>query len=169
MLYAWHPSGKNYGERCKVVKPLRVSFLTNLLAALLLVTSPCLAANSANLLVTATVLHYVSVNAAQHVTTYRVRSEDLKRGYIDLPNSLTVTVRTNVNGEVPVIVDSWGSGRILVKESGTGSFSGNSFTLNTAGHWSGAMISKNLDSRIVLPSDAQEGVYPLTVSMTPAI
>jgi hypothetical protein len=68
-----------------------------------------------------------------------------------------------------VIVDNWGEGKVLVKESGTGNFSDSSFTLNTVGFRPNTLISKNFDSRIVLPVDAREGVYPLTISMSPAI
>jgi hypothetical protein len=138
-------------------------------AVMLFGTYPAFAAASAKLHVSATVLPFVSFNAAQHVATYQVNGEDLKRGYVDLPNAITVNVRTNVNGGVPVFVDNWGAGKVLVKESGTGNFVESSFTLNTAGYRPNSLISKNFDSRIVLPADAREGVYQLTISMSPAI
>jgi hypothetical protein len=130
---------------------------------------PSFAGTSAKLQVTATVLPFVKFSAVQHVAAYQVSSDDIKRGYIDLPDSLTVNVSTNVNGGVPVVVENWGSGRLLVKESGTGNFSDSSFTLNTAGYRSNTLVSKNYDSRIVLPANSQEGVYQLTISMMPAI
>lgn len=133
-------------------------------------SAPCNAvAGSTQLQVSATVLPFLNFNAAQHVTTYQVRGEDLRRGYVDLSRSMTVNIRTNLNGGVPVVIENWGQGKVLVKESGTANFSDSSFTLNTSGYKTGTMISKNYDSRIILPPDAQEGVYTIAISMTPAI
>ncbi len=151
------------------MKPLKAHHIAIVFAVMLFGTYPAFAATSARLHVSATVLPFVSFNAAQHVTTYQVNSEDLRRGYVDLPNAITVNVRTNINGGVPVIVDNQGGARILVKESGRGSFQGSSFTLDTAGYRPNSLISKNYDSRVILPDDAREGVYPLTISITPAI
>jgi hypothetical protein len=147
----------------------RIAYYIASAFAVLLVSNPTFAATSARIQVSATILPFVSFNATKHVTTYQVKSEDLKRGYIDLPNAITVNLRTNLNGGVPVIVDNWGVGKVLVKESGIGIFSDSSFTLNTVGFRPNTLISKNFDSRIVLPADAREGVYPLTISMSPAI
>jgi hypothetical protein len=151
------------------VKLHNALYIVTAFAVVLLASHPGFAATSARIQVSATILPFVSFNATQHVTTYQVKSEDLKRGYIDLPNVITVNLRTNLNGGVPVIVDNWGGGKVLIKESGTGIFSDSSFTLNTAGFRTNTLISKNFDSRIVLPTDAREGVYPLTISMSPAI
>ncbi|MFZ3208872.1 MAG: hypothetical protein WA140_08555 [Geobacteraceae bacterium] len=139
-------------------------------ATIPMLPTPCNAATgSARLQVGATVLPFLSFNAAQHVTSYNVRSEDILRGYIDLSHSMTVNIRTNLNGVVPVMIENWGEGKVLVKESGTGNFTDSSFILNTSGNKTGTMISKNYDSRIILPPDAREGVYTLSISMTPAI
>ena len=80
--------------------------IATLFAAILLAANPTFAATSARLQVSATVLPFVSFNASQHVTAYQVTSDDMKRGYIDLPNAITVNIKTNLNGEVPVIVDN---------------------------------------------------------------
>lgn len=146
-----------------------VQCAATILSFILLSSVPVLAATSARIHVTANVLPFLSFNATQHLTTYQVRSTDLKRGYIDLPSAITVNIRTNVNSSVPVIVDNWGNGKVLVKESSSGSFSDGSFIVNVAAYRPGTVISKNFDSRILLPPDAQEGVYPLTISMMPAI
>lgn len=90
---------------------LRKAYYIATLISAILVSNPTLAATSARLQVSATVLPFVSFNATQHVTTYQVKSDDLIRGYIDLPNSITVNVRTNLNGGVPVMVDNWGEER----------------------------------------------------------
>ena len=151
------------------MKLRKVLYIATAFAAVLLGAHPGFAATSAQIRVSATILPFVSFNAAQHVTAYQVTGADLKRGYVDLPNAITVNIRTNLNGGVPVIVDNWGGGRVLVKESGTANFSDSTFVLNTAGYRLNSLITKKFDSRIVLPADAQEGVYPFTISMTPAI
>jgi hypothetical protein len=156
-------------QEVESMKLRKAHYIATAFAVILLTANVTFAATSAKIQVSATVLPFVSFNAAQHVMTYQVNSEDLKRGYVDLPNAITVNVRTNLNGGVPVIVDNWGEGKVLVKESGTGNLPGSSFTLHTAGFRPNTFISKNFDSRIVLPADAREGVYPLTISMSPAI
>jgi len=145
------------------------NFSIALIIAILLGASSSFAATSAKVHVTATVLPFVSFDAIQHVTTYQVNSDDIKRGYIDLPNSMTVKVRTNLNAGVPVIVENAGVGRVLIRESGRADFVGNTFTLNTADYRPNTQISKNYDSRIVLSADAKDGIYPLIISMAPAI
>ncbi len=156
-------------QEVKSVKLRKVHHIATAVMLILLAAQPGLAATSCQIRVSATILPYVSFNAAQHVMTYQVTSEDLKKGYVDLPNAITVNVRTNVNSGVPVIIDNWGNGKVLVKESGSASFSESSFTLNIAGYRLNSVITKNYDSRIILPADAQEGVYPFSISMTPAI
>ena len=151
------------------MNPLKAHHIAIVFAVMLFCTCPAFAATSARLHVSATVFPFVSFNAAQHIATYQVNSEDLRRGYVDLPNAITVSFRTNISGGVPVFVDNWGGGRILIRESGTGSYQESSFTLNTAGSRPNSFISKKFDSRIILPADAREGVYSLNISMTPAI
>jgi hypothetical protein len=163
------PLAKSIVRRRKAVNLRKAVHIAIAFSATMLAASPSFAGTSAKIQVTATVLPFVKFNAVQHVATYQISSDDIKRGYIDLPDSLTVNVSTNVNGAVPVVVDNGGYGRVLVKESGTGDFSGSSFTLNTAGYRPNTLISKNFDSRVILPANSKEGVYPLTISMMPAI
>ena len=145
------------------------NFLTALVISITLGASCCFAAVPAKLHLSASVAPFVSFNALQNVTTYQVKSEDIQRGYVDLPNSITIKLRTNLNAGVPVIVENSEGARVLVKESGRPGFEGNFFTVNAADFRSNTPISKNYDSRIVLPADAREGSYPLTISLTPAI
>ena len=139
------------------------------IVSLLLTSVPCLAGSSTQLRVSAKVLPFVSLDVRQRVATYQVRSEDIRMGYVDLPESLTVEFSTNLNGVVPVSIENEGEGMIQVSESGTGRYAGSSFTLNTSGHGTGERIRQRLDTRIILPADAQEGTYPLNLAMTPAI
>ena len=139
------------------------------LVAMLLVASSCFATTAANIRVTATVLPYMNFNSTQHGTTYQVRSDDLKRGYVDLPQVMTVTVKTNVNREVTFVVSDWRGSNITVRDLNRVNFDGNSFTLNTADYQPGSAISMTIDSRIVLPADTREGVYPFSIVVTPGI
>lgn len=145
------------------------NFFTTLIIAILLSASTSFAATAAKVHVSATVLPFVSFDAVQHVTTYQVKSADIKRGYIDLPNSMTVKVRTNLTTGVSVIVENAGMGRVLIRESGRADFAGNTFTMNTADYRPNTQISKSYDSRILLSADAKDGIYPLIISMAPAI
>jgi hypothetical protein len=151
------------------VRFLKCSYIATAITAILSVSSPCFAATSANVHVSATVLPFVSFNAIQNVTSYQVNSDDIKRGYIDLPNSMTVNVKTNLNTAVPVIVENSGGDTVLIRESGRANFVGNTFTLNTTYYRPNTLVSKNYDSRIVLSADARDGIYPLIISMAPAI
>ena len=140
-----------------------------IIAITLFAASSSLAATSAKVRVTATVLPFVSLDAVQHVRTYQINSDDIKRGYVDLPNSMTVKVRTNLNTGVPVVVENSGDFRILISESGRADFMGSMITLNTSDYRPNTQISKTYDSRIVLSADAKDGIYPLIISMAPAI
>lgn len=146
----------------------RNSSVIFLMAIILLGTSTSFAATSARVQVTATVLPFVSLNAIQLVKTYQVQQEDIKRGYIDLPNSMSVKVRTNLNADIPVIVENL-MGSVLIRESGRVDFVGNVFHLNIAGNRPYTQISRIYDLRILLSADMIDGVYPLNISMTPAI
>ena len=61
------------------MNPLKAHHIAIVFAVLLCGTYPAFAATSAKIHVSATVLPFVSFNAAQHVATYQVSSEDLRR------------------------------------------------------------------------------------------
>ena len=130
---------------------------------------PALGASSATLQVGAHVLPFVSFNAVQHVSTYQVKGEDIKRGYIDLPASMTVSVRTNLREGVPVFFENTAGASVLIRESGRTDFNGHSFTLNTDDYRPNTPISKRYDFRVILSGDAKDGTYPLMISMAPSI
>ena len=151
-------------------------FTTVLISAIVLSASLCQAAASAKLRVSATVTPFISFNAVQNVSTYQINSDDLKRGYVDLPNSITIRMRTNLNTGVPVLVENSGtSGEnsgtagVLVKQSGSPSYLGSVFTLRIVDYHPNTPVSINCDSRVVLTVDAQEGNYPLVLSIIPSI
>jgi hypothetical protein len=124
---------------------------------------------SAKIHITATVLPFVSFNAIQNIRTYWVDNNDIKRGYIDIPNSVTVNVRTNLNAGVPVIIEHPEGSRVLVRESGRADFVADTFTLNASDYLPNTPIRKNYDFRILLSTDVKDGAYPLIITMAPAI
>ena len=140
-----------------------------LVIAIIFFTTICYAAAPAKLHLSATVLPFVSFNAVQNVTSYQIKSEDIQRGYLDLPNAITVKVQTNLKAGVPIIVENFGAAKVLIKESGSPGFAENAFTVRITDSRPNTAIIKSYDSRIVLSSDTKEGSYPLTISITPAI
>ena len=103
------------------------------LVAALMGASPAFGA-SAQLKISVTVLPHVNLSAVQRVTSYLADSAALERGYVDIPNALTVTIRTNVRDAVFAVDGA------LVK-TGTDSW-GNTFTLDTADFRPGSVITK---------------------------
>lgn len=132
--------------------------------------APTLASSSATLQVSANVLPFVSFQAIQHVSSYRVSEEDIKRGYVDLPASMTVKVRTNLRAGVPVFFEGTAGGKVLIRESGETHFVDQSFTLDTDSYSPNTPISKRYDFRVLISGDAKDGgTYPLAISMAPTI
>jgi hypothetical protein len=144
--------------------------LVGLITVLLALATPVFAGTSATLSVGATIKPWMKFTSTQHVATYQVSSEDLKKGYVDLANVITVNLSTNNSAGVRVLVGNGDGGEVLLKESGTAAeFATSSFTMTPSGYRAGTLISKRYDSRIPLPSDARVGTYPLTLTLMPAI
>ena len=155
---------------CSEVTAVRTINATITVICLVLLGAPfCHAATPAKLQVSATVAPFYSFNAIQNVASYQVNSADLKRGYIDLPNTITVKVRTNLTAGVPVFVENSAATRVLIKESGRSGFAENAFTVQTSDYRPNTPLSKSYDLRIVLSNDATEGNFPLVLSISPAI
>lgn len=149
---------------------MRSRIISTALICTILTSAPfCHAATPAKLHLSASVAPFYSFNAVQNVTAYQVNKEDLQRGYIDLPNSITVQVRTNLNAGVPVLVENSAAARVLIRESGGSGFQENAFTVKTSDYRPNTPFSKSYDFRIVLTDGASEGNFPLVLSVTPAI
>lgn len=146
-----------------------IHFTRILVSSIVLSASLCHAGASAKLSVSATVIPFVSFTAIQNVSTYQVNGEDIRRGYVDLPGSITLRVRTNLFTGVPVVVENPGAARILVKESTSSLYGGSPFTLSTSDFHPNTPVSIPCDSRVVLPADAKEGSYPLAFSIIPSL
>lgn len=149
------------------MKPLRL-FIA-ILSTLILSALQVQAASSGIMHVSATIRPWVVFSGVQHIYSYTVTSADLQRGYVDLAGSLTLDIKTNINKDISVKLDSENGERILFKESAEGSFSESKCTLHPDSHRPGELISRKIDSRIMLAKNMKEGVYPLNVSMSPEI
>lgn len=149
------------------MRHLRVYFA--MLIAIILFNSPSQSASSAVMQVSATIRPWVVFNAEQHVYRYSVTTTDIQRGYVDLPGSITVDIKTNISKEISVRFDSVNSGKILFKESTTQESFENEYTIRPDIHHPGELISKKIDSRVMLAKNIKEGVYELNVSMSPKI
>jgi hypothetical protein len=126
-------------------------------------TSSALAdTNSAILHVQATVRPYLQFSATQPSGSYRVTVADIRRGHIDLPQALTIQMKTNIRDEIRFDVASGGPERVLLKTPG-----GLSNAVRMAAASPATLVSQTLDMRIVLPSETREGVYPLQVALMP--
>lgn len=129
----------------------------------------CFSSSSANLHVSATIFPRVNLRVNQHIMNYQVHNEDILKGYIDLPSSITVSLKTNTKSRIPLVIDNWEDGKVLVRESGAAGFTGNVFTVDTTGNRTNEPVNRNYDLRIMLPAEAREGIYPLNISVTAAI
>jgi hypothetical protein len=135
----------------------------------ILSSTPGLAASSAILQVSATIRPWVTFKAVQNLYSYRVTTADLQRGYVDLAGSITLEVKTNIQRDIPVKFSSENGENILFRESAGGSFFENEYRLYPDHRSPMEVISLKIDSRIMLTNNSKEGVYPLSVSMSPEI
>ena len=140
-----------------------------ILIILILSSLPVLASSSAVLQVSATIRPWVTFNAVQHLYSYRVTAVDLERGYVDLAGSITLEMKTNIRRDISVKFSSESGERILFRESAGGSFFENEYTLYPDLRSPMEVISRKIDSRIILTANTKEGVYPLNVFMSPEI
>ena len=125
------------------------------------------ASSSAVIKVSATVLPYMKLHAHQRVALYQVTAVDLERGYVDIPDSATVRIRTNENKTVGVTVSNEGPERILVREAGSAAFHGTDGPLVIGRPQKGIDITRNLDFRLILPKGAKEGLHTLNIAINP--
>ncbi|HXV19886.1 MAG TPA: hypothetical protein VD811_02705 [Desulfuromonadales bacterium] len=117
---------------------------------------------SAVVRVQATIRPWLKFSATQPANSYRVTAEDIRRGHIDLPQSITIQMQTNIREEIRFDVASGGPEKILLQTD-----NGLTDAVRLAGEHPGLLITRVLDMRIVLPADVHEGIYPLQVALVP--
>ncbi|HKL26078.1 MAG TPA: hypothetical protein VJ910_07645 [Desulfuromonadales bacterium] len=132
--------------------------------ALLFATFLISAANAAStsLRVTARILPWMDLSAVPRVASYQVDAEDIERGYVELPNSLTIRMATNIGSEVDLSLDNFGPGRVLVAN---GNFPGSDL-IRMDQLSSSVPVSRNFDLRVMLPPGIEQGGYPLQLNVS---
>lgn len=117
--------------------------------------------------VSAIVRPWITFKVDQHVHNYQVTSADIERGYIDLPASATVVIRTNDRKNILINVASMGSERILIREAGIGIYEETGSMVDPGRYATGASIVKILDYRVIIPSGTPEGIYAIKAALSP--
>jgi hypothetical protein len=126
-------------------------------------SSPVQAASSSAVVhVQATIRPWLKFSATQPAGSYRVTAEDIRRGHVDLPQAITISMQTNIREEIRFDVSSVGLERLMVRDGAA-----LADVVRLAGTHPSVLVTRSLDMRIVLPPDAREGTYPLQVALAP--
>jgi hypothetical protein len=155
----------NMRESSKRVHPalllLAPLFTVLLLVVPMLSPSPANAA-STSVRVSARILPWLNVTATPLISSYRVDAEAIQRGFIDLPNSLSIQLSTNLRSEIDLSLESFGPERVVV---GNGSNSGSDMIRFAA--LAGTMpTTRAVDLRVILPQGIAQGDYPLQLNVS---
>jgi hypothetical protein len=119
--------------------------------------------SSATVQVRAVIRPWIKFSANQPVSSYQVTSEDIRRGYIDFPQAMTIRVQTNISDAIRFEITSGGPEQILVQDGETGLTD----AIRVEGQHPAAQVTRVLDMRVVLPEGTREGTYPLQIAMAP--
>lgn len=130
-------------------------------------SNEALAAGAArtDLSVQATVLPWLKVNSVQHVKSFQVTDEDLRRGYADLTSAITVSYQTNMATTITVAVDSIGPEQIYVQQAGSPQ---REIPLPIPATCA-VPSSLSLNLRVMLPLNTVAGIYPLNLAIIPTV
>ncbi len=143
-----------------------ILLLAQLFVFLLVVASiltPSLAnAASTSVRVSARILPWMNVTATPLVSSYRVDAEAIQRGFIDLPNSLSIELSTNLRSDIDLSLESFGPERVVV---GNGSSSGSDM-IRFATLASNTPVTRSVNLRVILPQGIEQGDYPLQLSVS---
>lgn len=142
-------------------------WITSLLLLLALGLPAVAAASQTRLHVSATVTPWLEFSAQQHVRFYQVDAADLERGFVDLPEAMTIRVRSNIGHPIAFRILGNDGRTIRVRESGAGLPGKNDNLLLVDATHAQQALSKSLDVRVMLPENAETGRYPLTTTLIP--
>ena len=121
------------------------------------------ASTSATVQVRTVIRSWIKFSANQPVSSYQVTKEDIRRGYIDFPRALTLSVQTNIRDAIRFEISSGGPEGILVQDGGTGLTD----AVRIEGQQPAVPVTRTLDMRVVLAEGTREGTYPLQLAMAP--
>jgi len=136
-------------------------FVALLLAAPMLTPSLANAA-STSVRVSARILPWLNVTATPLISSYRVDAEAIQRGFIDLPNSLSIQLSTNLRSDIDLSLESFGPERIVI---GNGTYSGSDM-IRFAALASNMPTTRAVDLRVILPQGIAQGDYPLQLNVS---
>ena len=102
------------------------------------------------------------MSATPRIASYQVDAVAIKRGFIDLPNALSLRLATNLRSEIDLNLSSFGPGQVLVAN---GAHQGSDL-LRIPALAGNQPIIRELDLRVILSSDMKEGNYPLQLSVS---
>ena len=140
---------------------LALLFVLLFLAAPLISPSPVNAA-STSVRVSARILPWLNVSATPLISSYRVDAEAIARGYIDLPNSLSIQLSSNLRSGIDLSLESFGPERVVV---GSGTNPGSNM-IRIAALASNIPITRAIDLRVILPQGISQGDYPLQLNVS---
>lgn len=140
---------------------LLLGILCLLLAAAML-PPPQAHAASTSIHVSARIRPWLDVSATPRIASYQVDAVAIKRGFIDLPNALSLRLATNLRSEIDLNLSSFGPGQVLVAN---GAHQGSDL-LRIPALAGNQPIIRELDLRVILSSDMKEGNYPLQLSVS---
>lgn len=140
---------------------LLLGVLCLLLAAAML-PPPLAHAASTSIRVSARILPWLDVSAIPRIASYQVDADAIRRGFIDLPNALSIRLATNLRSEIDLNLISFGPGQVLVADGGRQG----SELLRIPALAGNQPVTRELDLRVILSSDMKEGSYPLQLSVT---
>lgn len=103
-------------------------------------------------------------NAVQHIETFRVTEDDIRRGYTDLASALTVSYQTDGPEMVIVEIGSLGPEQIYIYDAGIMAY----MVALLPEPEKADPTSLALDLRIMLPRQSVAGVYPLNFYVIPS-
>ena len=103
-------------------------------------------------------------NAVQHIETFRVTEDDIRRGYTDLASALTVSYQTDGPETVIVEIGSLGPEQIYIYDAGIMVY----MVALLPETEKADLTSLALDLRIMLPHQSVAGVYPLNLYVIPS-
>jgi hypothetical protein len=124
-------------------------------------------AASAVVQVQATIQPYLRFAVEQQHHSFEVGEQDVRRGYVDLPQSLHIAIRTNAPDRVTVDVAC--SDHPIIVLSQRQAEGGHDVTFEAAELHANQLVSKSVDLRVLLAPEMAQGTYPLLLDLSPRV
>ncbi len=141
------------------------SWSMSLLLVLVLAVPARAEGGNAHIQISATIRPWLKFSAQQHVQSYQVSAEDLRKGFVDLPRALSIHLQTNISHPIIFRILESNGQKLSVSETGMVFPKNivNKYVLNNAA--AVKKIDKILDVRILLSKGTIIGLYPLNTTI----